>query len=216
MNWLREKGARRIALLAPRVDESWLRDIEGEQTRVCRCDVGDAGQLATVLDELAANGGIAGAIHAAGVLADAPLQELDHPPLAAVFAVKAQAATSYCKPCATTADVILFSTPPLPPPSAPRVKAPMRWPAVISTGWPNSFPPLMRRKRSLSPGAHGGESGRAATPEMLAALASRGMGALSDAEGCWHLEQAVMRGTPWRLADARFHRQNAPVTTGSV
>ncbi|WP_252372134.1 beta-ketoacyl reductase, partial [Escherichia coli] len=36
-----------------------------------------AGQLATVLDDLAANGGIAGAIHAAGVLADAPLQELD-------------------------------------------------------------------------------------------------------------------------------------------
>lgn len=31
-----------------------------------------------------------------------------------------------------------------------------------------------------------GESGRAATPEMLATLASRGMGALSDAEGCWH------------------------------
>lgn len=45
-----------------------------------------------------------------------------------------------------------------------------------------------------------GESGRAATPEMLATLASRGMGALSDAEGCWHLEQAVMRGAPWRLA----------------
>lgn len=48
----------------------------GRQTRVCRCDVGDAGQLATVLDDLAANGGIAGAIHAAGVLADAPLQGL--------------------------------------------------------------------------------------------------------------------------------------------
>lgn len=45
-----------------------------------------------------------------------------------------------------------------------------------------------------------GESGQAATPEMLATLASRGMGALSDAEGCWHLEQAVMRGAPWRLA----------------
>lgn len=53
VNWLREKGARRIALLAPRVDESWLRDVEGGQTRVCRCDVGDAGQLATVLDDLA-------------------------------------------------------------------------------------------------------------------------------------------------------------------
>ncbi|WP_114269895.1 SDR family oxidoreductase, partial [Klebsiella pneumoniae] len=93
VNWLREKGARRIALLAPRVDESWLRDVEGGQTRVCRCDVGDAGQLATVLDDLAANGGIAGAIHAAGVLADAPLQELDDHQLAAVFAVKAQAAS---------------------------------------------------------------------------------------------------------------------------
>ena len=37
-------------------------------------------------------------------------------------------------------------------------------------------------------------------PDMLATLASRGMGALSNAEGCWHLEQAVMRGAPWRLA----------------
>ncbi|CDL48594.1 iron aquisition yersiniabactin synthesis enzyme (Irp1,polyketide synthetase) [Escherichia coli ISC41] len=42
------------------------------------------------------------------------------------------------------------------------------------------------------------------------------MGALSDAEGCWHLEQAVMRGAPWRLAMRVFYRQNAPVTTGSV
>ncbi|MGS3007002.1 KR domain-containing protein, partial [Escherichia coli] len=72
-NWLRKKGPRRIALLAPRLGESWLRDVEGGQTRVCRCDVGDAGQPATVLDDLAANSGTAGAIHAAGVLADAPL-----------------------------------------------------------------------------------------------------------------------------------------------
>ncbi len=155
VNWLREKGARRIALLAPRVDESWLRDVEGGQTRVCRCDVGDAGQLATVLDDLAANGGIAGAIHAAGVLADAPLQELDDHQLAAVFAVKRRRQASCCKPCATTTDAILFSTLPLPPPSARRVRAPMRWPAATWTGWPSSFPPLMRRKRSLSPGAHG-------------------------------------------------------------
>ena len=52
------------------------------------------GKLATVADECrGANGGIAGAIHAAGVLADAPLQELDDHQLAAVFAVKAQAAS---------------------------------------------------------------------------------------------------------------------------
>lgn len=39
------------------------------------------------------SGGIAGAIHTAGVLADGPLQELDDHQLAAVFAVKAQAAS---------------------------------------------------------------------------------------------------------------------------
>ncbi|MGS9164773.1 KR domain-containing protein, partial [Salmonella enterica subsp. enterica serovar Infantis] len=52
----------------------------------------DTGQMTTVLDDLAANGGIAGAIHAAVVLADAPLQELDDNQRAAVFAEKAQAA----------------------------------------------------------------------------------------------------------------------------
>ncbi|MBL0814958.1 acyltransferase domain-containing protein, partial [Klebsiella michiganensis] len=73
VNWLREKGARRIALLAPRVDASWPGDTADVEIRVCRCDVGDAGELARVLDELATSGGIAGAIHTAGVLADGPL-----------------------------------------------------------------------------------------------------------------------------------------------
>jgi yersiniabactin nonribosomal peptide/polyketide synthase len=46
---------------------------------------------------------------------------------------------------------------------------------------------------------------------MLATLASRGMGALSDAEGCWHLEQAVMRGAPWRLAMRVFTDKMPPL-----
>ncbi|MGS9154704.1 KR domain-containing protein, partial [Salmonella enterica subsp. enterica serovar Infantis] len=45
VNWLREQGARRIALLAPRVDESWLRDVEGGATRVSRGGVGENGQI---------------------------------------------------------------------------------------------------------------------------------------------------------------------------
>ncbi|WP_117077466.1 KR domain-containing protein, partial [Klebsiella pneumoniae] len=80
-------------LLAPRVDASWPGDTADVEIRVCRCDVGDVGELARVLDELATSGGIAGAIHTAGVLADGPLQELDEHQLAAVFAVKAQAAS---------------------------------------------------------------------------------------------------------------------------
>lgn len=211
VNWLREKGARRIALLAPRVDESWLRDIEGEQTRVCRCDVGDAGQLATVLDELAANGGIAGAIHAAGVLADAPLQELDHPPLAAVFAVKAQAATQLLQTLRNHGGryLILYSS------AAATLGASGQSAHALACGYldglAQQFSTLDAPKTlSVAWGAWG-ESGRAATPEMLAALASRGMGALSDAEGCWHLEQAVMRGTPWRLAMRVFIDKMPPL-----
>ncbi len=167
------------------MDESWLRDVEGGQTRVCRCDVGDAGQLATVLDDLAANGGIAGAIHAAGVLADAPLQELDDHQLAAVFAVKRRRQASCCKPCATTTDAILFSTLPLPPLGAPGQSAHALACGYLD-GLAQQFSTLDAPKTlSVAWGAWG-ESGRAATPEMLATLASRGMGALSDAEGCWH------------------------------
>ncbi|MCW0135834.1 KR domain-containing protein [Escherichia coli] len=118
-------------------------------------------------------------------MADAPLQELDDHQLAAVFAVKAQAASQLLQTLRNHDGryLILYSS------AAATLGAPgqtpMRWPAATWTGWPSSFPPLMRRKRSLSPGRMG-ESGQAATPEMLATLASRGMSALSDAEGCWH------------------------------
>ena len=166
------------------MDESWLRDVEGGQTRVCRCDVGDAGQLATVLDDLAANGGIAGAIHAAGVLADAPLQELDDHQLAAVFAVKAQAASQLLQTLRNHDGryLILYSSAAatLGAPGQKRPCAGLR----LRTGW-QQFSTLDAPKTlSVARGAWGKRSGGRA--EMLATLASRGMGALSDAEGCWH------------------------------
>lgn len=160
--------------------------MEGGQTRVCRCDVGDAGQLATVLDDLAANGGIAGAIHAAGVLADAPLLELDDHQLATVFAVKAQAASQLLQTLRNHDGryLILYSS------AAATLGAPGQSAHALACGYPDGlaqqFSTLDAPKTlSVARGAWG-ESGRAATPEMLATLASRGMGALSDAEGCWH------------------------------
>lgn len=181
------------------------------QTRVCRCDVGDAGQLATVLDDLAANGGIAGAIHAAGVLADAPLQELDDHQLAAVFAVKAQAASQLLQTLRNHDGryLILYSS------AAAPLGAPGQSAHALACGYldglAQQFSTLDAPKTlSVAWGAWG-ESGRAATPEMLATLASRGMGALSDAEGCWHLEQAVMRGAPWRLAMRVFTDKMPPL-----
>ncbi|ECA1950216.1 yersiniabactin polyketide synthase HMWP1 [Salmonella enterica subsp. enterica serovar Virchow] len=211
VSWLREKGARRIALLAPRVDESWLREMEGGQIRVCRCDVGDAGQLAAVLEELTANGGIAGAIHAAGVLADAPLPELDNHQLAAVFAVKAQAANQLLQTLRSHNGryLILYSS------AAATLGAPGQSAHALACGYLDGL--ALQSASSEAPktlsvawGAWG-ESGRAATPETLATLASRGMGALSDAEGGWHLEQAVMRGAPWRLAMRVFTDKMPPL-----
>ncbi|EHD21424.1 MULTISPECIES: yersiniabactin polyketide synthase HMWP1 [Brenneria] len=211
VSWLREKGARRIALLAPRVDESWLRDVDDGQIRVCPCDVGDAGQLAAVLEKLAANGGIAGAIHAAGVLADAPLQELDKDQLSAVFAVKAQAANQLLQTLRRHDGryLILYSS------AAATLGAPGQSAHALACGYldglSRQFSTLDAPKiLSIAWGAWG-ESGRAATPEMLATLASRGMGVLSDAEGCWHLEQAVMRGAPWRLAMRVFTDKMPPL-----
>jgi yersiniabactin nonribosomal peptide/polyketide synthase len=106
VNWLREKGARRIALLAPRVDASWPRDTADVEIRVCRCDVGDAGELARVLDELATSGGIAGRFIPLAYWLMGPCRSsmtTSWPPFSRS---KRRRQASYCKPCATTADVI--------------------------------------------------------------------------------------------------------------
>ena len=142
--------------------------------------MGDAGQL-TVLDDLAPTAAFQ-AIHAAGVLADAPLQELDDHQLAAVFAVKAQAAPAVAnlRNTRTLSYSLLFRCRHL-----GAGQAPMRG-LRLPDGLAQQFSTLDAPKTlSVAWGAWG-ESGRATTPEMLATLASRGMGALSDAEGCWH------------------------------
>lgn len=113
------------------------------------------------------------------------MQELDDHQLAAVFAVKAQAASQLLQTLRNHDGryLILYSS------AAATLGAPgqtpMRWPAATD-GLARQFSTLDAPKTlSVARGAWG-ESGRAATPEMLATLASRGMGALSDAEGCWH------------------------------
>ncbi|VEA76758.1 polyketide synthase [Salmonella enterica subsp. arizonae] len=144
------------------------------------------------------------------------MQELDDHQLAAVFAVKAQAANQLLQTLRNHDGryLILYSS------AAATLGAPGQSAHALACGYldglAQQFSTLDAPKTlSVAWGAWG-ESGRAATPEMLATLANRGMGALSDAEGCWHLEQAVMRGTPWRLAMRVFTDKMPPVTTGSV
>ncbi|MBF1994928.1 SDR family oxidoreductase [Serratia symbiotica] len=204
VNWLKEKGARRIALLAPRADEAWLRQV-AQQCGDCQihwfcCDVSNAHQLTAVLEDLQASGGIAGAIHAAGVLDDAPLIQLDEHRFAAVLAIKAQAAEQLLqrlRDC-TGRYLICYSS------AAAALGAVGQGAHALACGYMDglaqqfasvSAPKIL----SIAWGAWG-ESGRAASPEMQAVLACRGMETLSDTEGQWHLEQAVMRGAPYRLA----------------
>lgn len=144
-------------------------------------------------------------------MADAPLQELDDHQLAAVFAVKAQAASQLLQTLRNHDGryLILYSS------AAATLGAPGQSAHALACGYldglAQQFSTLDAPKTlSVAWGAWG-ESGRAATPEMLATLASRGMGALSDAEGCWHLEQAVMRGAPWRLAMRVFTDKMPPL-----
>lgn len=86
----------------------------------------------------------------------------------------------------------------------------MRWPAAIWTNWRGNM-------HDDTPGTDNhcleawGKSGRAATPKYWRRWPATDMGALSNAEGCWHLEQAVMRGAPWRLAMRVFSSNMPPL-----
>ncbi|KVE43527.1 type I polyketide synthase [Burkholderia sp. BDU5] len=206
VRWLARHGARRIALVAPRAHDDWSafqHEVEAHhacELRWVRCDVAEPAQLTAALQALHADGGVAGAIHAAGVLDDAPLATLDAERIAPVLAVKADAARVLRDWLgAHDARYLLFYSSAAAALGAPgqgahafasayldglaEARASGETPAVISIAW----------------GAWS-EAGRAAEPALQHKLAESGMGALSSAEGLWHLEQAVMRGAPYRLA----------------
>ncbi len=208
MNWLREKG--RDA--SPCWHRAWMshgyatwRAGRRASAVVMWAMPGNWPRFLTIWRPTAA---FAGAIHAAGVLADAPLQELDDHQLAAVFAVKRRRQANCCKPCATTTDAILFSTLPLPPPSARRVKRPCAGLRLTGQAGP-AVSTSMRRKRSLSPGRMGRKrSGGHARKCWRRSPAEYGR--VKRCRRLLALEQAVMRSArgDWRCA---FYRQNAPL-----
>ncbi|XAO71764.1 MAG: SDR family oxidoreductase [Acetobacteraceae bacterium] len=95
--WLAAHHAAQIAILAPRAPADW-RDF-AERTRISYgatlrwlpCDVADHHQLTGALEELAAEGGVAGVIHAAGLIEDSLIPEEDEAAFKRVWAVKAEA-----------------------------------------------------------------------------------------------------------------------------
>ncbi len=123
MNWPREKG-RDASPLAPRVDESWLRDVEGGRRAFCRCDVGDAGVTGhgswTIWRPTAA---LPKAPRLLACWLTRLCRSLMTTSWLCRFRGKRRRQASCCKPRATTTDAILSLLFPLPPPSARRVRA---------------------------------------------------------------------------------------------
>ncbi|WP_172966049.1 type I polyketide synthase [Cupriavidus pauculus] len=203
--WLAAHGARRIAVLAPREPDdgaTWRASMATDHrchVRWVPCDMADAAQVARQIALLAADGGVAGAIHAAGKLDDTPLANLTAERLADVVDVKAGGAEALLAALADARAryVLLYSS------AAATLGSPGQGAHALASGYLDG---LALRARtggmavvSIAWGAWAG-AGRAADPAMLARLEAAGMGSLSTAEGLWHLDQAVTRGAPLHLA----------------
>lgn len=207
VRWLASQGARRIALLAPRAHPDWLQfqaDVQGRYGCTLRwlaCDVADPSQLVASLDQLERDGGLEGAVHAAGTLDDAPLLQLDAARLEAVFAVKADAARVLQQRlrAAHGRYLLLFSS------AAAALGPPGQAAHALACAYLDGLADATRAGApepftiSLAWGAWSG-IGRVAEAASQAKLAERGMLSLTPAEGRWHLEQALLDATSCRLA----------------
>lgn len=218
--WLIARGARRVALLAHRdhADSATfltaLRASPACEIVCLPCDVADERALTAVLQQLGDNGGIAGVIHAAGRLDDTPVITLDMARLAPVLAVKAGAAATlhrYLTEQSQAAWLVLFSS------AAGTLGSAGQSAHALASAYLDGLALACRGEQvkviSVAWGAWGawGETGKAARHAMQQRLAAEGMGVLSDAEGLWHLEQAVSRGSAWRLA-MRLERDRLDAT----
>lgn len=206
VEWLARQGATRIALLAPHAASDWpdfrhaVSSHHACQLRWLRCDVADPMQLAAALHELQADGGIDGVIHAAGRLDDVPLALLTPERLAPVLALKAEAAHQLHDWLLAHQGryLLLYSS------AAAALGAAGQGAHALASAYLDGLAQSAPAGSALTVismawGAWA-DVGHAADAALLDRLATDGMGALGTAEGLWHLEQAVMRGAPYRLA----------------
>lgn len=222
VEWLARHGARRIAIVAVRCHADypdWQRRLASQygcQLHYMQCDLAAPQQLTQLLASLEADGGVMGAIHAAGILDDTPLAQLNVSRIAAVCAPKAEAARILCTALRQQHSryLLLYSS------AAAALGAAGQGAHAFASGYLDGLaqqaagwqaedagPALM--VASIAWGAWG-EVGRTAEPLQQQRLAASGMGLLDNAEGLWHLEQAIMRGASYRLAMRILPAQLAP------
>lgn len=209
--WLVSRGARRIALLIlnkHRDGAAFLASIQQrhhDSTIICHeCDVASPTALEKALHRFHLDGGIAGVIHAAGILDDGPFTSLRSERLASVLAVKSEAARQiyhYLKDTHTAAYLLLYSSAAAALGSAGQAahtfaSAYLDGLAYASSGRGSDQPIMVV---SIAWGAWR-DAGQAALGPVRDRLEAEGMGVLSNAEGLWHLEQAFSRRAPFHLA----------------
>jgi acyl transferase domain-containing protein/NADPH:quinone reductase-like Zn-dependent oxidoreductase/acyl carrier protein len=199
--WLRESGAERVVLAGRRLRTPPA----GCEARTL--DVTDAAAVEALLRELAADGPpLTGIVHAAGVLDDRPIGDLDPASLERVLAPKVLGAWHLHRLTRMLApglrSFVLFSS----------ATGLLGNPGQANHAAANGFLDALarhRRARGLPAIAIGwgvwGEVGAAAEATVQERLARRGWGTLSNSEGLAGLAEALRRGSPY-LAVAAIER----------
>jgi len=204
--WLAAHHAAQIAILAPRAPADWRAFLEkmrisyGATLRWLPCDVADHQQLTDALEELAAEGGVAGVIHAAGLIADELIPDVDETAFKRVWAVKAEASAALRSWLAAHGGryLLLYSS------AAAAMGTAGQAAHASACGFLDGLAEAHRSDTALKVisiawGAWRGY-GRADDDGLQSRLAAQGMGLIAPGEGLWHLEQAVMRSRRNRLA----------------
>lgn len=204
--WLAAHGAKFIAILAPHMHQDGqdffdaIRASYDTTLRWIDCDVSDHQQVNDALDTLLAEGGVAGAIHAAGLIEDAPIENMDEATLLRVFAVKAEASRTLRSWLNTHRGryLLLFSS------AAATMGSAGQAAHAAACGYLDGLaeaqcPNAVLKVLAIAWGAWSG-LGKADDDALSARLAAHGMGQISPEEGIWHLEQAVMRSRRYRIA----------------
>ena len=206
VEWLAQKGAKKIALLAPRSMKNWSDFKEDFSKRYncnikwVECDICDTKILLEMLAKLQKNDGVNGVIHTAGVLYDAPISMLSKKQLTHSFNVKANSAIVMHKWLKENNGqyLILFSS--VASVLGSRGQSAHAFSSAFLDGiaianQDNTYPKTI----SIAWGAWG-QSGKASDSDVKESLINSGMGVLSDIDGIWNLEQAIMRCAPYRIA----------------
>lgn len=204
--WLAAHHAAQIAILAPRAPADWRDFVErmrisyGATLRWLPCDVADHHQLTDALEELAAAGGVAGVIHAAGLIEDSLIPDVDEAAFERIWAVKAEASDTLQSWLAAHGGryLLLYAS------AAAAMGTAGQAAHASACGFLDGLAEAHRSDTvlqviSIAWGAWRGY-GRADDDGLQSRLAAQGMGLIAPGEGLWHLEQAVMRSRRNRLA----------------